>query len=472
MDRARTIPTCWTRAHTRTLGGSALLLALCACSGEASGPNNLIPNASCPAIGAALPTTDASVTLDASQRFQTVQGFGTSQRLFDDPHVTDTFDPTTRRAAVIVPATEQAKILDALYVDLGLTRVRFHPDGMEPVNDNADPMSADLSKFDFSWQKSDGHIAQIRQLVSRGVTTYFGSPITIEPWMNETNPAEYAEWVIVMLRHWRDQGLEMPYYSLMNEPGYVRSGYWSGTWLRDVAKILGARIKAEGLKTRLVVPDDVNPMEAYGRLQTILADPDARQYVGAVAYHLYDRGGEQQVKQLAEQYGIPIWMTEFSTPDDWFAWATIMQQLLADDGVSAIDYMWGFFGDWDKSQLVRIRVNNATYAGYDFNRQYYVMGQYSRFVRPGAVRIASTSSDADVKVVSFVDAGKVVVVATNTGTRDHAVRFELGSAPCTGVDAVRTSDNESWKALPAITMDSPRFAATVPARSVTTFVAR
>ena len=454
--------------------GVSLVLALTACGGDGStvapsGP----PGASCPVSGIALPVTDATVTLDPAQRFQTIQGFGSSQRLFDDPHLTNTFDPVTQRAAIIPPPAEQAKILDALYVDLGLTRVRVHPEGFEPVNDNADPLSADLSKFNFAWRAVDGHIAQTKNLVARGVTTYYASPIIIESWMNASNPAEYAEWALVMLRRWRDQGLEMPYYSLMNEPGYSRSGIWSGAWLRDVAKILGARLKAEGFKTKLVVPDDVSPQDAYERLPTILGDPDARQYIGAVAYHLYGRGGENDVKQIAQQYNIPIWMTEWSTTD-WFEWATAMQELLADDGVSAIDYMWGYFGDWDRAQLVRVRVNGSSYAGFDFNRQYYAMGQYSRYVRPGAVRIAATSSDANVKVVAFVDETKVIVVATNVGSTDRAVRFELGAnATClTKAESVRTSESESWKGLPDVTLDAPRFAATVPARSVTTFVAR
>jgi len=108
-----------------------------------------------------------------------MQGFGTTERLFDDPHLTETFDQTTQRAAAIPPVGDQEKILDALYVTIGLTRVRFHPDLFEPVNDNADPNVADLSKFDFSWRKSDGHIAHIKRLVPRGVTTYFASPIVI-----------------------------------------------------------------------------------------------------------------------------------------------------------------------------------------------------------------------------------------------------------------------------------------------------
>jgi len=402
-----------------------------------------------------------------------MQGFGTTERLFDDPHVTETFNQATQRAAVIPPAADQTQILAALYTQIGLTRVRFHPDLIEQVNDNADPNAADLSKFDFSWQRSDGHIAHIKRLLPLGVTTYFASPITIEPWMTTSNPAEYAEWVIVMLRHWRDQGLEMPYYSIMNEPGYIRSGIWPGTWMRDVIKILGPRIAAEGMKTKLIVPDDVDAMQAYGRLQVILADPAARQYVGAVAYHIYNRGGEAQVKQIAEQYRIPIWMTEFSTGDDWLQWATIMQQEIADYGASAVDYMWGYFGDWDKSQLIRIRTNNGTYAGFDFTRQYYVMGQYSKFVRPGAIRVGAASAESDVKVAAFLSGSNEIVVATNTGSQQLNVSFELGSGSCISqVDPVRTSDTEGLQALPSVSLNQSRFSAALPAKSVTTFVGR
>jgi O-glycosyl hydrolase len=265
----------------------------------------------------------------------------------------------------------------------------------------------------------------------------------------------------------------MPYYSIMNEPGYVRSGIWPGTWMRDVIRILGPRLAAEGFKTKLVVPDDWDASEALGRLQVILADADARKYVGAVAYHLYNRGGEAEVKQLAEQYGLPIWMTEFSTGDDWFQWATVMQQEIADFGASAVDYMWGYFGDWDQSQLIRIRTNNGAYAGFDFNRQYYVMGQYSKFVRPGAVRVGATSGASDAKVAAFLAGAQEIVVATNTGTRDLSLQFELGNGPCTSrVDAVRTSETEGMQTLPSITLDRSRFSTTLPAKSVTTFVGR
>jgi hypothetical protein len=77
--------------------------------------------------------------------------------------------------------------------------------------------------------------------------------------MTESNPTEYVEWALALLRRWRTQGVEMPYFSILNEPGYVRSGIWSGQWIRDVTKLLGAKLEADGFSTKLVVPDDLNP---------------------------------------------------------------------------------------------------------------------------------------------------------------------------------------------------------------------
>jgi O-glycosyl hydrolase len=417
----------------------------------------------------------AVITIDPKARFQTMQGFGTSVRLFDDPRVTNTLDPATKRATATPPVSAQSQILDALYVDLGLTRVRFLPGdgGTEPVNDNADPLVADLSKFDFSWTNGDGQLDLMPGLWNRGARTYFVSTPALEKWMTEANPEEYAEWVIVTLRHWRDRGYEPPFVSLKNEPGSAASGgVWSGAYLRDVTKILGARIKADGMKTRIVLPDDVSPKEALARLQVVLADPDARQYVGAVAYHLGERGGEVEIKQLAEQYGIPVWMTGYSS-QDFIELSTTMNALITDDGVSAVDYTWGFAGDQESSQLVRVVARNGAYERFLMTPRYYAMGQYARYVKPGAVRISATSNDPAVKATAYVDGYKLIVVVTHLGGPfERLVRMELRSGgPCVKrVESVRTSDAESWTPLTQLFIEIPRISAVVSARSITTFV--
>jgi O-glycosyl hydrolase len=448
------------------------LLALLGACSPATDPGDPLP----------LPPTEATIVVESGRGYQTIEGFGTTERLFDDPHVTNTFNPATGRAAVVVPPADQARILDALYVDLGLTRVRYNPRddqgtdvAIEAVNDNDDPNVTDLSKFSFDWKKNDGHVAYVQAVRPRGVTTYFASPLTIENWMTESNPEEYVEWAMAILRRWREMGAEMPYYSILNEPGFPRGGIWSGVYLREVVKRLGARLASEGFRTRLVVPDDLNAQEALSRLQVILADPAARQYVGALAYHLYGTEGRGEVKRLSEQYNIPVWMTEYSVRD-WFEWALIMHDMLANYDATAIDYMWGYFGQWERetgSYLVEIRHAGNEYTGFALTRQYYVMGQYSRFVRPGARRIQASASDPALKATAYVRAPEVVIVVINEAHRATTVGFEIrGGGPLGLARPVQTDETNDARVLPAISVTANRFQATLPARSITTVVLR
>lgn len=42
-----------------------------------------------------------TVAVDGGVRYQTMDGFGSSERVFDDPHVFENFNPATGRAATI-----------------------------------------------------------------------------------------------------------------------------------------------------------------------------------------------------------------------------------------------------------------------------------------------------------------------------------------------------------------------------------
>ena len=424
----------------------------------------------------------AVVTIDGRTTYQRIRGFGASMRVFDDPRVTNTIDPTTKRATAIPPAVEQQKILSSLWLDstaLGLTRVRFMiGDGdTEPVNDNADPLTADTSRFDFAWKNGDAQIDLVPSFLLGGVRSYYVSVPTLEPWMTEATPQEYAEWLVMNLRHWRGRGAELLYISLKDRPGSAAGGsVLSGEYLRDLTKVLGARMNKEGLYAKIVLPDDVNPTEALARLQVILADPDARQYVGVVAYHPGDGGAQLQIKQLAAQYDIPVWVTGLDSPD-WFDMATKLHEAIADGGASAVDYTWGFFGDQESgSQLIRLITRNGTYAGFDFTKQYYALAQYARYITPDAFRIAATSNDPEVEATAYVRDydSRLTVVVTHLGkTNSRLVRVEMAAGNrCRGVVAtVQTTDAVGLAALGNSPFKDARFGATLPPRSVTTFVA-
>lgn len=438
----------------------------------------------------------ATVTIDARAVFQRMEGFGTSSRVFDDPHVYENFNPTTQRAATVLTTAQQDEVLDRLYVELGLTRVHpVNPDvgtlegqpyiGVEPTNDNADPNVTDLSKFDFSWKNLDAHVIDISRARQRGVTTYFLSPLNRQTWMGTTtanDAAEYAEWLLAMVLRAQTLGVTLPYLSVANEPSYSRNTM-SGAFIRDVIKNLGPRLRAAGLPTLFVVPDDVRSSDAAAKTQTIMADPVARSYVGALATHLYDESITNvfKMKALSQQYGLPLWMTEtslglagsFGFGSGPFDWADLIHQLISTYDVTAIDYQWGFIGAaGGNGSFITLNPDPGTqaYTGYTLRKEYYVTGQYSRWVRPGARRIQCVSDDPNVKVTAYVDGSSLTIVAVNNTAGNLSATFNLTGLPAiTTLNSVRTSASENWASLAAVNVIGSAFTAGLGHRSVTTF---
>lgn len=430
------------------------------------------------------------VRVDPSVEYQTMQGFGSSARLFDDPHL---FQIPNGRTSMT--AAQQDEILDLLYEDLKLTRVRlFFERGFEVKNDNDDPEVENLSKFDFGGTRNDALVAFATRLAARGVGIVYPTKIRFEKWMDaKTEPAEFAEQIVAHLRRWRKLGVELNYYSIVNEPGYTRGGYWSGAFIRDVILRARPKLLAEGFRTRFVVPDDFGPKQAYERAKVILEDPRAREMVGAIAFHLYqgNQSDLSNLRQLSRQYGIPLWMTEYSLSDGHFYrtfyrgksrnpiyWALLLNDMIVKYNVSSVDYMFGFFGEWDQKKYPRstlIILNNIglKYRGYSVTKQYYMMGQFSRFVAPDARRIKAETLNDNVHVSAFRKDNHLTIVAINTGLYPRHTKFSLEienreSLP-PRMAAVRTSNHENWKELDEILLTETDFKAMLPPNSITTF---
>ncbi len=445
----------------------AALVGLVACSSQPASPGDPLPD---PMPDPPV-SVDATVSIDPSHTFQTIEGWGVSVGSFTDPHVLNV--PFDADPPLEVPLSAQHAIADTLFRGIGLMRGRMgtQPRNIEPVNDNDDPNVTDLSKFDFSGRKNDTFMDIAGDLRSRGMTRWWLSPNAFEPWMNENNAAEYVEWAMAIIRRWRQNGVELSYYSIANEPAGIGGPAGNAEYLRHVVTLLGRALKAEGFATRIVVPDDVNPTEAEGRARVILADPEARQYVGALPFHLY---GEPlttiaPLKGLSEQYGIPLWMSEYYTHSA-MEWAQLVHSLLVDYNVSAVDYISGYLGYDDGAELISIDHDANRYLGYTIHGQFYFFGNYTKYIRPGAVRIAAASSSEQIQASAFILGGRMTIVAINRGDAPLTVRVDVSSIPDKGAfSAVRSSDGEHLMSLPAPLLTGGRFIATLPPVSITTF---
>ena len=405
----------------------------------------------------------ANVSVDLTSKRQVMQGFGSSERVWTDPHLSN--NPQT-----IVPAAARRQILQLLYTRLGLTRVR-------PILDQGVQKERG-SPFAFGGKLADAHVAFVKEARRYGLKTVFPGPVYLEPWMGAGDVDAYVDWAMAMMERWRSRGVELAYYAPQNEPQV--NGNFAPDFLRRVVIQLGTRLRKAGFKTKLIVPDDENPVDAYRRAAAILADPAARRYVGALAYHIYRVGDTTDIRRLGElasRYGVPVWMTEYSDTSyaNWpgaLDWAVRVHTLIAEGKVSAVDYFSGFFGSWaESSTMISITFRDGLYQSISPTPVYWLTGQWSRWVRPGYRRVAVTSESDPVLTSAFTGSRRAVIVSVNRGDSETAVRYSvLGSRLGTTITSTRTSDRERWRTLPPIRSRGSRFTATLPARSVTTFL--
>ena len=424
----------------------------------------------------------AEIIIHAEERFQTIEGFGSSQRVWEDGHIAKAIGPPP-----VIPKTIQDQILKELYTDLGLTRVRTHGVGFntEPNNDNSEPMSFNWSQFRFDCNAVQGcgvdaRINFVMQAQKYGLVTIISENNPMLNWMNASNPEEYAENTLALLLHWRERGIIPPYQTLMNEPSQT---HWAnGIWHREVAKSLGPRMRDEGLKTLLVIPDDLNACSAYPIAKTVMEDPEARKYVGAIAYHMYggNPGCLKGMKALSLQSHVPVWMTEYYLPPgyaDSLRWAKEIHHLIADYGVSAVDLMWGFFGEWvikrfNEEDLIQITFDKESrYVSHRRTSRYYITGQFSRFVRPGYVRIGTKSTNDAILATAYRGDRKLVVVMINDSPNQKKVDIVMkGTSTPRSWFSIRTTQSENWEKNQSIESNGSRLSITLPFQSVTTLI--
>jgi glucosylceramidase len=199
-----------------------------------------------------------------------------------------------------------------------------------------------------------------------------------------------------------------------------------------------------GLSEKKIIAWDHNRDLIYQRVSTILADPKAAQYVWGIGFHWYEpwSGGEMMfdnVRLVREAFpSKPLIFTE-GTVDSFKAEDIRNWRLGEYYGRSMInDFNDGAVGwtDWNvllDEQGGPNHVGNFCFAPVHadtktgeliYTNSYYYIGHFSKFVRRGARRIASSPSRSALLSTALVNPdGKVSVVVMNKG--DQKISYFL-----------------------------------------------
>jgi len=430
-------------------------------------------------LSTSINTTVTLITINASQKFQTMEGFGG----FGAKDVYWSSGPFTSTAFV-----------DALINDLGLTILRDNiPTNFEITNDNDDPNVTDLTKFNINNNTAghDGkladHLQFLKDMKAAGLQKLIVSIWSPAPWMkynnkvsNGTNqnsaPAytttpdantnqlktdmyqEFAEMCVAYIKIIKQEtGIDVYAISLQNEPRFSQSYascVYNGEALRDVIKVVGKRFDDEGLNTKIFMPEDVGYFDGIKALiQPTLNDPVAMSYVDIVATHGYAFDGVTAASADAQTWqtmynwgapsGKPLWMTETSGFDNDMSGAITLGKAMYTAFTYGNVSAWVF---WSLSQ--------GTLDGYSLmsssgtkSKRYYVSKNLYRYVRPGAYRISATAPDqSSIYPLAFKHdtENSQTVVIINDNTTGTAVKLSGSGLPAQ-FTMYTTSDTDDCK---------------------------
>jgi glucuronoarabinoxylan endo-1,4-beta-xylanase len=424
---------------------------------------------------------NVSVNVNYTNPRQTVEGFGASVTWVAND--LDSFSPA-----------KQAQILELLYDSTkpgaGLSWVRV---GSFLCDYNPSP-----GVFDWNhWGIQSGMRWLQRVNAAYGVNKYMVSSWSPPGWMKDNNscingghvlPQQYANLAALKIQ-WLNNakaqlGFEAQVESVQNEPDH-RATYDSCEWTTSeinsfVVNHLQPALAASGLSARLMAPEASfysNFDNAWGF--PLLNDPGTRAAVSIVATHGYGRTDKFETPCAScAQYNKPIWQTEDSnldgkyngSIDEAMTWSSDIFKALNSGRFSAWFYWWVMTLQNDNQGLLNV---NPAADSVQTPKRLYVVGQFSRFIRPGATVLGSTSTDTTLQVTAVRPVtGNVAVVLANTGRNSHTVTVSLtglSNIPAT-VTPYRTSATENQTQLSAIGVSAGSFTITVPSKSVVTVV--
>jgi O-glycosyl hydrolase/pectate lyase len=375
-------------------------------------------------------------TVDAFSPQQQIDGFGAGAAFLYDGQ-----DP--------LPETQVDTLFGTNGTQFGLTliRVRIPPDG------------------NYSAAVTDGQRARAR-----------GARILATPWtppasQKDNNslinggsllPAQYAAYATYLdsfAKHMAANDAPLTVISIQNEPDW-QPDYESCKWTAEQL-LTFCRNNAGAISVPVMMPESLGFNHALS--DPTLNDATAVANVDYIGGHLY---GVTAIKDypLARTLGKHLWMTEYLENDQTLASALKTARQISDcltvGNMSA--YIW-----WKCIGDANGLLNNAA----EPQRRGYIMGQFSRHVRPGDYRIAVTGSTGTLAVSAFIDSatGRCAIVVVNDSTQAVTQRFQLQNLKVASFTPVVTSATQSLETQGAVGVTDASFAYDIPAQSVVTF---
>lgn len=390
--------------------------------------------------------TEPFILVDASASFQSFVGIGGA--------LTDASAETFAK----LPKAQQQELLTAYYdpaKGIGYTLARtniqscdFSSGSYSYVGDNDSLLKTFSVAHDEQYR-----IPLIKQAITAagGKLRLFVSPWSPPSWMKDNNrvtdggkllPAfdqSWANFYVKFIKAYEAKGIPVWGLTVQNEPMAKQkweSCIYTAEDERDFIKnFLGPTLQRSGLGNKKLIAWDHNRDLLYQRARTILEDPGAAKYVWGIGYHWYETwtGSPMQFDnmKLTNQAfpGKNLIFTEgckekfnFDSLGNWSLGERYGYSMINDFNNGCVGWTdWNILLDENGGPN---HVGNFCFAPVHadtrtgkliYTNAYYYIGHFSKFIHPGARRIAASTNRPQLQSTAFVNKdGSIVLVVMNT----------------------------------------------------------
>jgi glucosylceramidase len=368
-----------------------------------------------------------TITVNPSTSYQTMTGFGAS---FTDSSAWLVANSPLRNSIMTKLFDPSQGIgLDFLRQPIGASdfaRSVYSYDDM-PAG------QSDPSLANFSVSHDTAYLLPILQqaLQLNPATTIMATPWSPPGWMktsgsmiggslNTANDQVYANYLVKFLQAYKSAGVPVSLITPQNEPEYSPSNYPGSTMSAAdqatfIGDYLGPAIHNAGLSTQILAYDHNWNDTTYP--SSVLGNSAAAPYTAGVAWHCYAGDPSAQTTVHNSYPAKDTYFTECSgsqsanpanTFSDSLDWQTENLIIGATRNWAKSVVTWNMALDPSGGPSMNcttctgvVTVNNPAGTA-TYNAEYYVLGQASKFVKPGAVRIDSnTFGSGNVEDVAF-----------------------------------------------------------------------
>ena len=424
-----------------------------------------------------------SIKILPEEKFQTITGFG-GAFTESSAYLLNKVSAENRKKIIDAYFSENG-------ANYSLTRTHMNSCDFSVSNYSYTPVAGDKELEHFSIQEDkDDLIPFIKDALAASKDGFkiFGSPWSAAPWMKDNNswvggkllPEYYDTWALFFSKYvdaYKAEGIDIWGFTVENEPLGNGNNWESMHFSPDemtnfVVNHLGPKLEADGKGDLKILGYDQNREHLKEWVDSMYKDEATSKYFAGTAIHWYASTYEVYPEELQYAHNkapeklliqseacvdseIPVWQDDAwywsKEATDWgWDWAPEKDKHLHPKYAPVYRYAGDIIGclnnwvdgwvdwnmvldkqggpNWFKNWCIAPVIVDPDKDEVYFTPLYYTMAHFSKYIRPGALRIGFENTDKNLQVTAAQNPdGSIAVIAFNEGDEEKTIELTLNN---------------------------------------------